>query len=125
MDNLKFMKVQLIDVLHLPYAFNEWKDDDFPETYWIGELQEVPTILENGYEESIFILTGTTRGNWLDIMQTKNSLKEHFSPIYGLRGNTESGSIVIFYESSISVPTGEADLKRLQINFRIKEYKKG
>ena len=125
MDNLKFMKTQLIDVLHLPYAFMEWKEDDFPETYWIGELQEIPTTLENGYEESVFILTGTTRGKWFEIMQTKKDLKEHFSPIHGLRGDTDGGSITVFYENSIPVPTGEADLKRLQINFRIKEYKKG
>ncbi len=123
MDNLKFMNEQLVDVLNLSYAFEEWTDDTFPETYWIGELQEMPTMLENGYEESVFILTGTTRGKWLDLMQTKKTLKKHFPSIHGLRATTDSGAIAVFYENSIAVPTGEADLKRLQINFRIKEWK--
>lgn len=125
MDNLKFMKHHLIDVLNLPYAFEEWEDEEVPPTYWIGEIQEVTTGFENGYEESVFILTATTRGKWVDVLQTKETIKAHFDSIYGLRGNTDSGSIAVFYENSFPVPTGEAELKRLQINIRIRQWKKG
>lgn len=125
MDNLKYMKHHLFDILNLNYAFEEWTDDDVPEIYWIGELQEIPTGVENGYEESAFILTAFSRGKWIDVLTQKDAIKEHFPPIHGLRDNTNSGSIAVFYENSISVPTGEADKKRLQINLRIREWKKG
>ena len=123
MDKLKLIKEQLIDVLNLPYSFMEWENDEIPKTYWIGEIQEVPITTENGYEESIFILTGTTRGKWFDLLSVKDDIKTNFSPIYGLRKSTDSGSIAVFYENSLPVPTGEAEIKRLQINLRIKEWK--
>lgn len=123
MDKLELIKEQLIDVLNLPYSFMEWEKDEIPMTYWIGEIQEVPITTENGYEESIFILTGTTRGKWFDLLSVKDDIKTNFSPIYGLRKSTDSGSIAVFYENSLPVPTGEAEIKRLQINLRIKEWK--
>ena len=36
---------------------------------------------------------------------------------------TESGSVVaIFYANSFDVPTGDAELKKMQINLMIKEW---
>lgn len=121
MDKLKFLNEQM-KILQIPYAFMEWTDK-VPTTYWIGEYSESPTGTEDGAEESTFILTGTTRGSWLDLEETKEKIKNHFPSVGGLRAKTNSGSIAVFYLSSIPVPTDVADLKRIQINLEIKEWK--
>lgn len=123
MDKIKFMKQQL-EALNLPYSLIEW-NGDLPKTYWIGEFQEIPTFLENGYSETNFILTGTTRETWYKLYEALDLIKEQFPSEYGLRGNTANGAIIVNYESSFPIPTSEADIKRIQINIKIQEYKKG
>ncbi len=121
MGKLEFIKQQM-NILQIPYSFMEWTSKiQYP--YWIGECSETPPGTEDGCEESTFILTGTTRGTWLELEEIKEKIKNHFPSIGGLRANTDSGSIAVFFSSSLPVPTGEADLKRIQINLDIKEWK--
>lgn len=122
MERLKFINQQM-QVLNLPYALFEWTDNDIPSCYWIGEYIDAPTDTEDGAEECTFILTGTTRGSWAELLGAKNRIKKHFSAVGGLRAKTDGGTIAVFFESSTPVPTGEADLKRIQINLNIKEWK--
>ncbi len=122
MEKLKFINQQM-QILNLPYAFMEWTDNDIPPCYWIGEYLDTTTDNEDGAEECTFILTGTTRGSWTELMEAKNRIKKHFPAVGGLRARTAEGAITVFYESSTTVPTGEADLKRIQINLNIKEWK--
>ena len=112
-------KLKEIDV---PYEFMMWTST-VEDRYWVGEFTEVPTDTEDGYEETTFILTGTTRKSWLTLMQDRNKIKDHFPQVGGLRTVTDKGAMVIFYEQTFPVPTGEADLKRMQINLRIKAWK--
>ena len=108
--------------LAIPYAFMEWEAKiQYP--YWIGEVSEAPTENEDGYEESAFILTGTTRKSWAELLAQKDRIKKHFSSVSGLRGKTDSGTIAVFFSSATMLPTDEADLKRIQINLDIKEWK--
>lgn len=108
--------------MDVPYEFMQWTSHvTYP--YWVGEYSEVPVITEDGYKESTVILTGTTKGSWLELEQTRAMIEKHFHPICGLQKSTEDGVVVIFYENSFPVPTGEADLKRIQVNLRIKEWK--
>ena len=81
------------------------------------------TTTEDGAEESTMILTGFHRGAFIDLETDKSKIKDHFHPIHGLRGKTDGGSIAVFFEGAFYVPTGEADLKRMQINLKIKEWK--
>lgn len=121
MDKLKFINEQM-DILAVPYGFGEWTSDvRYP--YFVGEITEEPTITEDGLEESTLLLTGFNRGNLIDLLTIKDSIKKHFPPIYGLRGSTDSGAIAVFFDGSFPVPTGEADLKKIQINLKIKEWK--
>lgn len=121
MDKLKFMKEQM-NILAIPYEFMQWSSEiRYP--YWVGECSETPTNTEDGYEESTFILTGTTRGTWFELEQIKDKIKKHFPSVGGLCSTTDSGSIAVFFSGSFPVPTGEADLKRIQINLTIKEWK--
>lgn len=108
--------------MNVPYEFMEWTSAvTYP--YWVGEYSEVPTVTEDGCKETSLILTGTTKGSWLELEQTRALIEKHFPPVYGLRKSTDDGTVVIFYENSFPVPTGEADLKRIQINLQVKEWK--
>lgn len=106
----------------VPYAFMRWASTVHGR-YWVGEYSETPTGTEDGYEEATVILTGTTQNDWLELIQDQEKIKDHFPPVGGLRISTDKGGMVIFYGHSFPVPTGEADLKRLQVNLQIKAWK--
>lgn len=118
MERLKFIKEQM-DIIAVPYEFMQWTSEvKYP--YFVGELSEEPTSTEDGRESSTMLLTGFSRGDYFDMENIKEKIKSYFSPVYGLRGQTESGStIIVFYDNGFYVPTGDPDLKKLQINLKI------
>jgi hypothetical protein len=122
MEKLKFIKEQMAAIA-VPYEFLEWASDiTYP--YFVGEITEDPTMTEDGLEESTMLLTGFHRGKMIDLITVKDRIKSHFNPIYGLTGKTDSGSaIVVFFDGFFPIPTGEADLKKIQINLKIKLWK--
>lgn len=122
MEKLAFIDEQLNNVLNIPYQLGQWSDDvKYP--YFVGEFTDEPITTEDGYEASALLITGFHRGEMLDLEEAKAKIKKHFDPIFGLRAKTDSGSIAVFYNGAFYVPTGEADLKRIQINLSIKEWK--
>lgn len=121
MDKLKFINEQM-DMISVPYQFGEWASPVvYP--YGVGEITEDPIITEDGAEESTMILTFFHRGKMIDLLAIKEKIKKHFPPIHGLRGETEGGAIAVFYDGFLPIPSGEADLKKIQINLKIKEWK--
>lgn len=121
MEKLAFINQQMTSIA-VPYEFGQWSSEiKYP--YFVGEITEDAIYTEDGLEQSTLLLTGFHRGDYITLEGIKERIKEHFHPIFGLRGNTESGSIVIFYDGAFSVPSGEADLKKIQINLKIKEWK--
>ena len=111
-----------LQAIGVPYEFMEWTSPvQYP--YFVGEYTETATTTEDGYESSTVILTGTTRGSWLELEQIKETIKNHFPPIHGLRKSTDDGTMVFYYANGFPVPTGEADLKRIQINIDVKEWR--
>ena len=122
MDKLKFIKEQM-DILGIPYEFGEWTSTTIQYPYFVGEVTEDATTTEDGYESTTFILNGFHRGTYMDLEEVKAKLYKHFHSIHGLRATTDSGAIAVFYGGAFYVPTNEADLKRIQINLIIKEWK--
>ena len=121
MEKLTFISDQLA-ALGIPYEFGEWTSKiQYP--YVVGEVTEEPTETEDGMEESTMILNGFNRGKYIALETVKDKIKKHFHPIHGLRASTDSGSIAVFFDGAFYVPTGEADLKRIQINLKIKQWK--
>ena len=106
----------------LNYAFVEWKGDPvYP--YFVGEYQETPSMTEDGLQESTFTLTGFTRGSWLELEAAKEQIENYFK-VSGKTVIADNGSAVaVFYDRSLVVPTGEAELKRIEINLDVKEWK--
>ena len=121
MNKLKFISDELKRI-NVPYEFGEWTSPvAYP--YFVGEITEEPVFDESGREESTMILTGFTRGKRIDLETCKEAIKKHFHPVHGLRGLDADGAIVVFFDSSFYIPSGEADLVKIQINLKIKEWK--
>lgn len=108
--------------LGINYEFGTWtKKPVYP--YFTGEYQEVPPSSEDGMQETTFLLTGFTRGSWLDLEEAKKKIMNHFNKVGGNIVIADDGTAVaIFYDNSLIVPTGDAELKRIQINLSIKEW---
>lgn len=120
---LAFIHEQLNTILAIPYEFMEWTDDKIPSQYWVGELSDSTPNTEDGKETYTLLLTGTTRAKWLDLINTVDAIKGHFPPVYGLRVDKGNFTIVVNYSNAFPVPTGEADLKRMQVNLEITTWK--
>lgn len=122
MEKLKFINEQM-DIIAVPYEFGEWSSEN-TNLYFVGEITEEPTITEDGRESSTMLLTGFHRGKMIDLLTVMKKIKSHFSPVHGLRGQTDSGSsIAVFFDGYFVIPSGEADLKKIQINLKIYEWK--
>ena len=121
MDALKFISEQM-GVISVPYEFGEWTQKiTYP--YFVGEIVENEPLTEDGAEESTVILDGFHRGKYIDLEMAKAKIKQHFDPIHGLRGRTDSGAIAVFFAGAMYVPSGEAELKHIQITLKIKQWK--
>ena len=121
MEKLNFIKDQMGKIA-VPYEFGEWTSDN-KDFYFVGEYTDEPIPSEDGAEESILILSGFCRGKSLALEQAKKKIKKHFPAIEGLRAETDSGAIAVFFDGAFPVPTGESQLKRIEIHLKIKEWK--
>ena len=116
---LKFVS-DTLDSLGINYQFGEWSTNPVPDPYFVGEYTEPESMTkeEDGYQETSFILTGTGT-NWLTLEQAKATIESNISKTAILpNGN----GIAVFYGGSLIIPTGDAELKRIQINLTIKEW---
>lgn len=121
MTALSFISEQMTK-LGINYEFDTWTSDvRYP--YFVGEFHEDEPFTEDGAETSYMILTGFHRGKYISLEEAKNKIKKHFDPINGLRAKTDSGSIAVFFAGAYNIPSGEADLKKIQITLKIKEWK--
>lgn len=92
--------------------------------YFVGEYTESETDTESGLQESTFLLTGFSRGTWLSLEDAVDSIRSYFNRISGKTVIADNGSAVaVFYSTAMIVPTGDAELKRIQINLDVKEWK--
>lgn len=107
----------------LNYAFMQWNaDPEYP--YFVGEYQESEPMTEDGLQECDFILSGWTRGPWADLEAAKEKIERYFDRVSGKTVIADNGSAVaIFYGNSLVVPTGDAELKKIEIHLKVKEWK--
>lgn len=111
----------------LEYGFGEYggnSNGKIVYPYWVGSYTETEPYTEDGLQESTVMITGFSRGSWLDLENGKEKIEKHFNRVSGKVGITSSGNAVaIFYAGALIVPTGDAELKSIQINLSIKEWK--
>lgn len=121
---LQFLNTEF-DNAGIPYEFLEWTQKvTYP--YFVGEYNEFEPATESGEEDKAFILTGFCRGSnaRLKLERMREKVKELFPALEGKTAILKSGSgIAVFYGNSFFVPTGEAELYKIQINLVIKLWK--
>ena len=108
--------------LGLNYAFERWEDEPkYP--YFTGEYLEEESTSEDGMQQCDFILTGITRGSWLDLETAKEKIENYFyrdgRTVIASNGN----AVVVFYSRSDVIPSGDAELKKIEIRLKAKEWK--
>ena len=112
--------------LGLEYAFGEYggnAEGVIVYPYFVGEYTESGSMTEDGLQECTFLLTGFSRGSWLTLEDAKERIENYFNKVCGKTVISDNGSgVAIFYENSLVVPTGDAELKRIQINLSVKEW---
>ena len=78
----------------------------------------------NHKNEQIESVTALDRGTWSELEDTKERIEQYFNQVSGKTVITDNGSAVaVFYGNSLIVPTGDAELKSIQINLNVKEWK--
>lgn len=106
----------------VPYEFMRWtKTLTFP--FFVGEYSEETPLTEDGLEQGVFILTGTTNNSLMELETFKETIKALF-PDDATTAILDNGSgVAVSYSNSFPVPTGEQGLFRIQINLNYKEWK--
>ena len=119
---LSFIDTELSKI-GVPYEFLEWTQPvSYP--YFVGEYNETEPINESGELDKMFILTGFCRGKNARLRLEENRQKIEDAFLEGMTATLNSGSVVaVFYGNAFYVPTGEAELFKIQINLSIKLWK--
>ena len=118
-DILKYINSILTEA-GLNYAYMRWENELLPFPYWIGEYDELESTDEDQHHEYNFRLTGTTRKAWIELENDKEKIESLFNTTTVL----PNGSGVAFsYMGCLQIPTGVDDLKRVQINIKIEEWR--
>jgi hypothetical protein len=108
----------------IEYSFVEYSNNPVIYPYFVGEYQETESMTEDGLQECTFILTGFTRDSWLTLEEAKEKIENYFNRVSGYTVITDNGSgVAVFYADTLIVPTGDAELKSIQINLSVKEWK--
>lgn len=109
-----------LEAISINYQFGEWTSDPVPNPYFVGEYTQPDSMTRNedGFQETTLLLTGTGT-TWIGLESAKATIENNISKTAILpNGN----GIAVFYSGSLIVPTGDAALKRIQINLTIKEW---
>ena len=120
MEALKFIQEKL-DTAGISYEFGQWTSAPvYP--YFVGEYQETEPMTEDGLHEFTFMINGFSKGTWLELEQKRAAIEKLFSDASPVITGSGSG-LVVSYAGSLTVPTGDAEFKRIQINLSIKEWR--
>lgn len=110
--------------LGIEYEFGEYTKEPIVYPYFVGEYTETEPMTEDGLQETSVLLTGFSRGKWLTLENAKAKIENYFNKVYGKTVMVDDGSAVaVFYGNALIVPTGDEELKKIQINLQCKEWK--
>ena len=108
--------------LGLNYAFMMWEGEPkYP--YFTGEYQESLPMTEDGLQEADFILTGWHRGSWLELETAKEKIENYFYRDGRTAIASNGNAVVVSYSNSFVIPSGDAELKKIEIHLSVKEWK--
>ena len=117
-EGLKFISKTLKPLVN--YQFLYYKTDNVESPYWVGEYLETEYSAETNYQETTFILTGVTRGSYLELEKQKEIIKK---ALKDKRAILPSGTgIAVHYDYSIPIRVDDIELQKIQINLTIQEW---
>ena len=112
-----------MEALGIEYGFAEYAKTPVVYPYFVGEYTERESMTEDGLQEATFLLTGFHRGTWLELERAKEQIEKHFSQVGKVVIAEDGSAVVISYANALIVPTGDAEVKSIQVNLSIKEWK--
>lgn len=102
------------------YHFLYYKTDKVEYPYWVGEYLESEYSAETNYQETAFILTGVTRGSYLELEKQKEIIKK---ALKDKRAILPSGTgIAVYFDYSMPIRVDDIELQKIQINLTIQEW---
>lgn len=113
---LKILNQELSNLL-TNYAFDDWNSKKVLP-YYVGEISEVANPYEDGKSEYQFIITGTDKNTYTNLLNTLETIKKEYK--YGKKISNDNINMVIEYDNSITIPIENEDIKRIQINLSVK-----
>lgn len=117
-----------LEQLGLNYEFGQYSKTPPDYPYWVGDYTESDGMTEDGKEIPVIILSGFTRGKFIDLETEKEAIKEHFKMGVSEVVQTDSGkkvSVNIWFLDSMNIPNteNEMDMKRCEIHLQTKIWK--
>jgi len=109
--------------LNIEYSFGSYSKNPIVYPYFVGEYTEVEVLSEDGLQETTFMITGFSRSSWMDLETVKDKIANFFDPNGKTFMAADGSGIVIMYTNTIMVPKEDPELKSIQINLTIKEWK--
>lgn len=102
------------------YHFLYYKTDKVEYPYWVGEYLESEYSAETNYQETTFILTGVTRGNYLELEKQKEIIKKALKDKRAILPS-ETG-IAVYFDYSMTIHVDDIELQKIQVNLTIQEW---
>lgn len=118
-ETLKFISDALTNA-GINYEFGQWSGE-IVYPYFVGEYTESEPMTEDGLLQSTFMLNGFSRSTWLALEQAKETIEKLFSN--SVQVLASGNGVCIFYAGALIIPENDPELKRMQINLTIKEWK--
>ena len=118
-ETLKFISDALANA-GINYEFGQWSGE-IVYPYFVGEYTESEPMTEDGLLRSTFMLNGFSRSTWLALEQAKETIEKLFSN--SVQALASGNGVCIFYAGALIIPENDPELKRMQINLTIKEWK--
>jgi hypothetical protein len=117
-EGLNFISDALKPLIN--YHFLYYKTDRVEYPYWVGEYIETEYSAETNYQETPFILTGVTRGSYLELEKQKEIIKKAFKDKRAILSN--GAGIAVYFDYSMPIRTDDIELQKIQINLTIQEW---
>lgn len=102
------------------YHFLYYKTDKVEYPYWVGEYLESEYSAETNYQETTFILTGVTRGSYLELEKQKEIIKKALKDKRVVLSSRTG--IAVHFDYSMPIRVDDIELQKIQINLTIQEW---
>ncbi len=117
-EGLKFISKTLKPLVN--YHFLYYKTDKVEYPYWVGEYLENEYSAETNYQGTTFILTGVTRGSYLELEKQKEIIKKALKDKRAILSN--GAGIAVHYDYSMPIRVDDIELQKIQVNLTIQEW---